>query len=272
MRVKIGDKIHDGLKEPIMIIFDEGEKELIQKMEPEAKSFCSYPPGSDVKEIEKFMEFKEEQASFDVKCIKTAYRMNGKLKGTPTFIKDKIYTVYYSPLLNDFHGLGSYTAINELNVEAAFGMDYMKEHFEKITGGDTMEQKTFWTTEQEFIVDVDNAIKLEEEAYGLEYNEYRIAQNVVGVTDEPHGLSDDAMKVVRERIRVANDANWDHKIGDTVHADLDEEFGFANDATFKVENRIIDEDVFIYILRPTVGNQKVLYEAYASSVSPITVN
>jgi sorbitol-specific phosphotransferase system component IIA len=59
MRVKIGDRIFDSLKEPIMIIFDENEKEHIANM-GELFKYCSFPPeGYSVQEIEKFMEFED---------------------------------------------------------------------------------------------------------------------------------------------------------------------------------------------------------------------
>jgi sorbitol-specific phosphotransferase system component IIA len=55
MRVKIGNEIFDSLKEPVMIIFDEGEQEQISKMK-ELKKYCSYPTeGFTVEEIEEFM-------------------------------------------------------------------------------------------------------------------------------------------------------------------------------------------------------------------------
>lgn len=57
MRIKIGNEIYDSLKQPIMIIFDEGEQEQISNMK-DLKEFCSYPPeGHTEEEIEKFMEF-----------------------------------------------------------------------------------------------------------------------------------------------------------------------------------------------------------------------
>jgi hypothetical protein len=60
MKVKIGNNIYDSLKQPIMIIFDEGEHEQISNMK-KLKKFCSYPPeGYTVEEIERFMELEED--------------------------------------------------------------------------------------------------------------------------------------------------------------------------------------------------------------------
>jgi hypothetical protein len=60
MRVKIGETIYDSNEQPIMLIFDDGEQKLIGDMAPDLKKFCSYPPGRDPKDIEKFMEFGED--------------------------------------------------------------------------------------------------------------------------------------------------------------------------------------------------------------------
>lgn len=61
MRVKIGNEVYDSLKEPIMIIFDEGETDFIGKLGAEQSKYCSYPPeGYKEEEIEKFMELNEK--------------------------------------------------------------------------------------------------------------------------------------------------------------------------------------------------------------------
>ena len=43
MKVKVGDKIYDGEKEPVMVILNKGEKEQIANMAPEATKYCVYP-------------------------------------------------------------------------------------------------------------------------------------------------------------------------------------------------------------------------------------
>jgi hypothetical protein len=55
MKVKIGNKIIDSNDQPIMIIFDEGEKELIGSMEGQAMKYCSFPESSKIPDIEEFM-------------------------------------------------------------------------------------------------------------------------------------------------------------------------------------------------------------------------
>lgn len=42
MKVYIDGKVHDFVDKPIVVIFDEGEKELISNMDDRAKYFCSY--------------------------------------------------------------------------------------------------------------------------------------------------------------------------------------------------------------------------------------
>lgn len=43
LRVKIGDKIYSGFEQPIMLIFDTNEKELISSMTDEDARYCEYP-------------------------------------------------------------------------------------------------------------------------------------------------------------------------------------------------------------------------------------
>lgn len=56
MRVKIGDKIYDSNNEAIMIIFDEGEKELISNMAETSMKYLSYPKSMSVEEATEFMK------------------------------------------------------------------------------------------------------------------------------------------------------------------------------------------------------------------------
>ncbi len=60
MKIKIGNTIYDGNKEPIMLILNKQDKENISRMTPEATLFCEYPtdkytPG----QIEKWTEVEE---------------------------------------------------------------------------------------------------------------------------------------------------------------------------------------------------------------------
>jgi hypothetical protein len=43
MKVKVGNKIYDGEKEPIMVILADGDKENISNMHPDATKYCVYP-------------------------------------------------------------------------------------------------------------------------------------------------------------------------------------------------------------------------------------
>ena len=55
MKVKIGDKIHDSQKEPIMLILDPMDKLHILAMRPEANLHCSYPAGTSADVVKSFM-------------------------------------------------------------------------------------------------------------------------------------------------------------------------------------------------------------------------
>ncbi|OME55529.1 hypothetical protein BSK59_13720 [Paenibacillus odorifer] len=54
MIVKIGDKYFDSLEQPILLILGDGEKSSLSNM-GEQKKFCSFPEGSNIKEIKDFM-------------------------------------------------------------------------------------------------------------------------------------------------------------------------------------------------------------------------
>jgi len=61
MRIKIGDKIYDSEKEPIMIILNEEDKKNIKNMSPDATKYCEYPSNdywteNDYKRIHEWMD------------------------------------------------------------------------------------------------------------------------------------------------------------------------------------------------------------------------
>lgn len=63
MKIKVGDKIYDGEKEPVMIILTDAEKELMMKnfiAIAEAHKYCVYPDTEewnkdDYRKIKKWM-------------------------------------------------------------------------------------------------------------------------------------------------------------------------------------------------------------------------
>lgn len=59
MRVKIGNKWHDSEKEPIVIELTDEDKRNIENMHPLMDKYCSYPNGTDRKEIENWMRLWE---------------------------------------------------------------------------------------------------------------------------------------------------------------------------------------------------------------------
>ena len=58
MKVKVGDKIYDSEKEPILLILNSDDRMNISLMAPKATRFCSYPRKGpyDNDFIRKFME------------------------------------------------------------------------------------------------------------------------------------------------------------------------------------------------------------------------
>lgn len=46
MQVKVGDKIYDGDKEPVMVILTDKDKENIKNMFPHCTKYCYYPKDS----------------------------------------------------------------------------------------------------------------------------------------------------------------------------------------------------------------------------------
>ena len=61
MKVKIGNKIYDGAKQPVMVILSKGEKKQIANMHPDATKYCVYPSTTewtknDYKKIKEWMK------------------------------------------------------------------------------------------------------------------------------------------------------------------------------------------------------------------------
>ncbi len=62
MKVKVGNKVYDGEKEPVMVIFNAEERQQIAEMHPECKKYCVYPAEEHWTEnnFEKIMKWMEE--------------------------------------------------------------------------------------------------------------------------------------------------------------------------------------------------------------------
>lgn len=58
MKVKIGDRYYDSKSEPIMIILEDDEQDLISSMSTTDTKFCVFPDHVDVATITEFMEIK----------------------------------------------------------------------------------------------------------------------------------------------------------------------------------------------------------------------
>lgn len=57
MKVKVGDTVYDGEKEPVMVILDDNDKKNIASMSSKETKYCSYPAsGMTPGEAEEWME------------------------------------------------------------------------------------------------------------------------------------------------------------------------------------------------------------------------
>jgi len=56
MKVKIGIKVYDSEKEPVMLILNEKDKINIKNMYPDATKFCSFPDSSNKDVVLRWME------------------------------------------------------------------------------------------------------------------------------------------------------------------------------------------------------------------------
>lgn len=58
MKVKIGNRIYDAKKEPIMVILNKKEQQQITDMAPDATKYCQYP-GTDEWTANNYKKIKE---------------------------------------------------------------------------------------------------------------------------------------------------------------------------------------------------------------------
>ncbi len=74
MKVKVGNKIYDGNKEPVMVILEGQDKENIKNMLPEATKYCMFPDDIPKEEIEEWMEIEDGTViEFDTKNFEEEY-------------------------------------------------------------------------------------------------------------------------------------------------------------------------------------------------------
>jgi hypothetical protein len=58
MLVKVGDKVYDSEKEPIMVILSESDRVNISNMLPCATKYCSFPDAMSLEYVKEFMKIK----------------------------------------------------------------------------------------------------------------------------------------------------------------------------------------------------------------------
>ena len=56
MKIKIGNKIYDGEKEPVMVILTDQDKKNIFDMLPHCTKYSVYPDSYSIDEIKKWMD------------------------------------------------------------------------------------------------------------------------------------------------------------------------------------------------------------------------
>lgn len=56
MKVKIGDKVYFSVDQPILVILSDDDKANISNMHPDSHLYCSFPDGTDIEEVKKFMD------------------------------------------------------------------------------------------------------------------------------------------------------------------------------------------------------------------------
>lgn len=61
MKIKVGDKVFNSDDQPIMVILEDYEKELIQQMSPKNARLCVFPEGHSTEEIQAFMKLEDEK-------------------------------------------------------------------------------------------------------------------------------------------------------------------------------------------------------------------
>jgi hypothetical protein len=61
MKVKIGDKVYDANKEPIMLILDEADKNNIANMHTDNYKYTAFPSEMNIDEVKNFMKLKSTE-------------------------------------------------------------------------------------------------------------------------------------------------------------------------------------------------------------------
>lgn len=56
MKVKVGNKIYDGEREPVMVILTEADKKNIANMRPDATKYCQFPDEVCANSVSKWMD------------------------------------------------------------------------------------------------------------------------------------------------------------------------------------------------------------------------
>ncbi len=61
MKIKVGNKVYDGEKEPVMVILEDQDKENIKNMSPEARKYCMFPDTIPEPELVQWMKLDDDE-------------------------------------------------------------------------------------------------------------------------------------------------------------------------------------------------------------------
>jgi hypothetical protein len=61
MKAKIGDTVHDGAKEPVMVVLSKADKFNIAHMDVKARMYAEFPGNSKLTDAEKLRWMKEKR-------------------------------------------------------------------------------------------------------------------------------------------------------------------------------------------------------------------
>ncbi len=63
VKIKVGDKVFDGEKEPVMVILTNQDKENIKNMLPHCTKYCMFPDTISKEEIQVWMRLEGDKKS-----------------------------------------------------------------------------------------------------------------------------------------------------------------------------------------------------------------
>jgi hypothetical protein len=163
MKIKVGNKIYDSEKEPVMVILTENDKINIANMLPCCDKYASYPEHISIDEIDDWMECRGEEAPSSITKSSGSEEDLDDTDDTdedPNLESPKVYSSFYKKAVRyTLSRLGKAIGIALIGISVIYGAWHLERHINwKYGYGSMVEQQIEQQIKQQIEQQIEQAV------------------------------------------------------------------------------------------------------------------